>query len=380
MHVAMVTPAYLPETSFGGPVFYIHNLTKILHELGHDVTVHTTHFGSATVNEVVDGTRVFRHPVLARAAGYRIAPMMYREILRQSPDVIHAHGTRSFQVDISALIALSSSTPLIINAHGSAGSYMYPKAFDRAVVRAAHIMHIPILKCVLHIAKRVVALSNFERNQFEMLGVPPGKIRTIPVIVDPDEFARPASDFRRKFGLKGKILLYVGRQSKIKGIEVLLVAYQQVKNKVAEPTSLVLMVPDRRMTSGESRRKRTGMHEQIIISNPSRTDIVSAFHASDIVILPSYYETLPTVILEAFCCGKPVIATNVGGIPELVRHGVNGFLVQVGDPADLSAALVAMLGNARMARNMGEKAKETFSRFSIGSIRQSIADLYQELA
>jgi glycosyltransferase involved in cell wall biosynthesis len=97
-----------------------------------------------------------------------------------------------------------------------------------------------------------------------------------------------------------------------------------------------------------------------------RRDMPELFAASDLVVLPSLSEALPTVLMEAAAMGKPVVATQVGGTPEIVRHELTGLLVSPADPAALAQAVSALLLDPERARSMGEAARTlAVERFGI---------------
>ena len=89
-----------------------------------------------------------------------------------------------------------------------------------------------------------------------------------------------------------------------------------------------------------------------------RTDLDRLLPSLDALVLPSYSEGLPNVVLEAFAAGVPVVATAVGGIPEIVADGENGYLVPPGDATALAARMRDLLGSRSRRREMGQRGKE----------------------
>lgn len=95
------------------------------------------------------------------------------------------------------------------------------------------------------------------------------------------------------------------------------------------------------------------------------------------IVLPSYREGLPTVIAEAFSVGRPVIATSVGGVPEIVQDGVNGLLVGPGDVDGLKGALLAIASAPQARSVMGRRGWETVhSRFDAASAAERVMQIY----
>jgi glycosyltransferase involved in cell wall biosynthesis len=102
--------------------------------------------------------------------------------------------------------------------------------------------------------------------------------------------------------------------------------------------------------------------------------------AIDIAVLPSLFEGMGRVVLEAMVSGKAVIASNVGGIPDLVRHGENGLLVRPGDRESLKKALVDLLSNAELRTRLGEKGFAGFRpEYRASYMVEQIHRFYEEL-
>ncbi len=111
-----------------------------------------------------------------------------------------------------------------------------------------------------------------------------------------------------------------------------------------------------------------------------RSDIPALLAASDVFALPSLTEALPTVLAEAMAAGLPIVATTVGGIPEMVDHGVNGLLVPPADPGALSGAVIRMLDNPVQTAAMGRAGERIArERFDITTRAAELLDEYRHL-
>jgi glycosyltransferase involved in cell wall biosynthesis len=111
-----------------------------------------------------------------------------------------------------------------------------------------------------------------------------------------------------------------------------------------------------------------------------RSDVRSLLHESDIFVLPSHTEGLPNVVLEAFACRKPVVATRVGGTPEVVRHGVDGLLGAPGDMAELGAGIIALAADPDLRLRMGSSGYEHVrSAFDYSTQTRAYLELYGAL-
>jgi glycosyltransferase involved in cell wall biosynthesis len=94
------------------------------------------------------------------------------------------------------------------------------------------------------------------------------------------------------------------------------------------------------------------------LGNLGSEQLVKCYHAATVFVLPSYYEGLPTSLLEAMACGLPVVTTNVGSIPEIVENNRNGTIVPKGDPLAISEAVLHLLKNKQERLEIGRAARK----------------------
>jgi glycosyltransferase involved in cell wall biosynthesis len=126
---------------------------------------------------------------------------------------------------------------------------------------------------------------------------------------------------------------------------------------------------------------RYGISERVsFLGRRSSNDVERIIGASDLLVLPSSVEGLPYVILEAMACGKPVVASDVYGIPEAVIDGETGLLVPPGDDAALARALDTLIANGELRRRMGQSGRARFeARFTLERQLSAMSSLYTEL-
>ena len=216
---------------------------------------------------------------------------------------------------------------------------------------------------------RYVALTDFARDKFVSMGLPADKI-----VVKPNAFAaespqtHPTSD---SFSIQHSAfsILYVGRLSPEKGVDVLLRAWSLFRREAADHSSLVtrhssLVIvgdgPER--DALESLAGELGVSDSVRFAGSlPREEALSALSSAALLVFPSlWYETFGLTILEAASQGVPAVATNIGGRSSLVRDGVTGRLVPPGDPAALAAALRELLADPAALRRMGDAARAAF--------------------
>jgi glycosyltransferase involved in cell wall biosynthesis len=165
-------------------------------------------------------------------------------------------------------------------------------------------------------------------------------------------------------------LLYVGALGQHKGLQVLLDAYTELSLDIP----LVLIGP---------RWGDTPHHlppSVILHDSWPHQDVLQAMHGSLMTLVPSIVpEASPTVVLEAMAAGCPVVASHLGGIPDMIRHGGNGILVPPGDAPALSAAVRTLLADPVMRQRMGEVGRERVKAFQAKSIIPRIEEVYERV-
>jgi len=388
LKIVFVLPAFLPARGFGGPLNHVHAIAKIFKEKGHSVEIYTSNIAnpsdlSKTLSdkEWIDGILVKRYPAPLRLAGYWVTPSMFADLKAGGYDILHAHLGRSFQCDLASFVSRLKHNPFLITPHGSIGSHL---DVDRGLkIHALHTAHNLIAKYVLEAADRIIALNNFEKRHLLRLGVDSNKIAIIPNGISVSEFRRTYYDFKARHSIEGKFVLFVGRLDLVKGLDTLVQAFSIVKRSNFKNVRLVMVGED-----WGFKKKLVELAGQynistdiLFIDRPSRADIISAFQASEMVVLPSYYETFSITMLEAFACARPVITSAVGGMPEIVANKENGLLVRPKDPKHLAEAITYLLNNEDVAKRMGSEGEKLVSqRFRIETVARQLENLYCQLA
>ncbi len=122
-----------------------------------------------------------------------------------------------------------------------------------------------------------------------------------------------------------------------------------------------------------------GLRESVMFTG-FQMDVSEIIATFDVAVLPSFFEGMGRVILEAMAMEKPVVASRVGGIPDLIEQDVNGLLVRPGDVKELADALEKILSDKRLARKMGREGRKRIKeQFSAQGMVQSIERVYREL-
>ncbi|MCR4401336.1 MAG: glycogen synthase [Firmicutes bacterium] len=228
---------------------------------------------------------------------------------------------------------------------------------------------------------RVIAVSEgMKKDILKCYTIPEDRIRVIHNGIDLDEY-KPVrtNDARREYGVGDKYVLFVGRMSRQKGIIHLLDAVPYLP----EDVQIVLCAgaPDTEEIEREVVERTAGRPNVVLIREmvPKRK-IIELYTNAAVFCCPSIYEPFGIINLEAMACETPVVASAVGGIPEVVVDGETGFLVEPGDPQALARAINTLLRDGELARSFGAAGrKHVEARFSWDAVALKTKDLYAEL-
>jgi glycosyltransferase involved in cell wall biosynthesis len=298
----------------------------------------------------------------------------------RSFDIIHMHEFRTFQNSVIHHFANYQRIPYVLQAHGS-----MPR-FSR-LERMKVIYDMISGKNILEKASALIALSSVETKQYKDYGVPREKIDVIPNGVDLSEYSRipPRGTFKIKFGIPPdkQVLLYLGRLHETKGIEYLLRAFASLIGKGENrQVVLVLAGPDdgfeaKILSLVDDLRLRN----RVFVVGPVYGSLkLAAFTDATAYVLPSTYETFPVSILEAYACGKPVVACAVGGINDLVQTDKTGILVKPGDVDQLAEAIQYVFDHPDQASMYGSRGRNLITtNFTIEILVDKLESLYESI-
>jgi glycosyltransferase involved in cell wall biosynthesis len=302
--------------------------------------------------------------VLATAVGLR------RLIAHRRPHILHAHGGEALKY---AVLASAGTGTRIL--------------YRRIAAVPAGVTHGPrraMLAWLMRRADQIVTVSDSIRLETtSVFRVSPSAVVTIPRGVDGDRISPSAGReaTRRSLGISGEapVLLSLGALSPEKDP----MAHLEIAGSLAArlPSFAHLIVGDGPLrASVEQKVRRLGI-ESVVRLLGVRSDIGDLLAASDVMVLASRTEGMPGVLIEAGMAGVPVVAYNVGGVGEVVEHGITGTLVTPGDIPRAIVELETLLMRHDMRRAMGEAARNRCqTRFEIGAVAARYRGLYAELA
>ena len=188
------------------------------------------------------------------------------------------------------------------------------------------------------------------------------------------------ADKRKEWRVDGKAILIgtVGRLVPVKGHAVLLEALRILRR--SHPNATLLFVGDGPLRGHlEAETKRLGLDQSVIFSG-HQAQSYDFINMMDIFVLPSLHEGIPMVLLEAFALKRPVIASRVGGIPEVVSHGHSGILVSPANAEELASGIGDMIENPAKAAAFGEAGRSQVEcEFSASMMANRTAAMYRSL-
>ncbi len=295
-----------------------------------------------------------------------VAPGMLPAILRGEWDVMHAHAYGYFPTFAGAFGRMLDHGALVISPHSDPGHPTLAKQwFDRLVPRVT-----------LRRAERVIALTPSEARLLATLGVPAERIVVIPNGVDSEESAVPRDGATREEGVTA---LFAGRcYPRQKGLEVLLHAMARLPPEgrlrlriVGEDWGGYAVV--------ESLTRELHLQDHVtLVGRLDRPALLREFARADLFVLPSLFDSFPIAILEAMAAGLPVVATRVGGVPDVVEDGRSGILVESGDDAGLARALETLSADEALRRDMGRYGRERSLRYSWDAVVLQVKRVYED--
>lgn len=380
LRVLHVIPSMAPE--WGGPATAVAGLTKALHELGvHSEIVTTTDDSEGPLLATPHLTRrCFRRSLGARVwASYSRPLGAHLERAVGDFDIVHIHGIWHFGGLMAGRIAKRRGVPYIVSTRGELdGRRLRHKPLKKRIYRAL------LLDDVLRCADALHAVADAERDHVARLGIP------APVFVchngvdlaDFDAFAaRPDAEFPTTHReLQGRqVVLYMGRIESLKGLDVLAQAFVDVAR--TRDVALLVAGDDEDGTLPRVRRtlRRGGVAKQAAVTGFLTGERkAAALACADVFVLSSYSEGFSNAVVEALAAGLPVVITEQCNFPEVERVGA-GFVVSA-QPAAVADAIAAILGDADLARRMGENARRLIEEnYQWSAIAAGMAQRYREL-
>lgn len=222
---------------------------------------------------------------------------------------------------------------------------------------------LPIIKYSLEQSDGITAVSSYLKEKTNQNFYPGREIKVIPNFIDTNEYhRRKCSHIRKNLAPnEEKILIHISNFRSVKRVPDTIHILNEVSKQI--PTKLVLIGDGPERTEAERLTRELGLNEDVKFLG-KQSGIIELLSCADLFLLPSQSESFGLSALEAMSCGVPVIASNIGGIPEVVAHGETGYVAEFGDVNRMARYAIELLSNQKkwdhFSQNSVERAKRKF--------------------
>ncbi len=377
----------IARLNVGGPALHVAYLTAGLAERGYDTTLAAGTLGRGEESmawvadtkgvsiEVIDELHRNISPFRDLRAMLKLADLIRRE----RPTILHTHTAKAGAVGrVAALLAGSARPPIVVHTfHG----HVLRGYFNRPMTSAFRTLE----RLLARMTTRLVAVSPEVRDDLVALGVAPAsKFAVIRLGIELDQRvgdgAVTRAEARRQLGVSGDTFLvgWVGRMTAVKRTDLVVRTLERlVQDGVDARLLLVGDGPDR--DGLERYAHELGVARRCLFLG-YQEDVARWYDAIDVLLLPSVNEGTPVSVIEALAAERPAVATRVGGIPDVIRDGVDGFLVDSDDPGELAARLAELAKDPPQRAAMGAAGRvRVLERYSVDRLIDDIDRLYREL-
>jgi glycosyltransferase involved in cell wall biosynthesis len=377
----------IARLNMGGPALHVAYLTAGLRGRGYDTTLVAGSLarGEDSMAFVAEGRDV--EVVRIDELGREISPLrdlvatvrLARLIRRERPDILHTHTAKAGTVGrVAALLAGRRGPPIVVH------------TFHGHVLRGYFG---PLRSLVFRLLERwlaahttaLIAVSPQVRDDLVSLGVAPrDRFAVIRLGIELDERVAGAQDgrveSRHYLGIPPDRFAvgWIGRMTAVKRTDDVLVAFKALRDGGVD--AVLCMVgdgPDREEL--ERRAHELGVVRDTLFLG-YQEDVAPYYAAFDALVLPSSNEGTPVSAIEALAAGRPVVATRVGGVPDVVQEGKDGFLVEPGATDDLADRLAQLARDPQLRERMGKAGRErVLSRYAVDRLVDDVDRLYRAL-
>jgi glycosyltransferase involved in cell wall biosynthesis len=297
-------------------------------------------------------------------------------IRRERPDIIHTHTAKAGAV--GRLAGALCGVPLIIHTFHGHVLQGYFSPLKNFVFRL-------IEKFLAAFSTRIITLSPSQKTEIQkILGIDERKIAVVPLGFELDKFARcrenTTGEFRKAIGAGPEdiIVTIVGRITAIKNHDLFLKAAKLLLEK---HSGLIFAIVGggELQEECETTAARLGLADKMVFAG-WWNEVDKVYADTDITVLTSHNEGTPVCLIESLSAGVPVVATDVGGVSDMVRDGETGFVVPSGDVAAVASGIVKLICDSALREKMGKAGKiDMQKRYSFDRLSRDIISLYKDL-
>lgn len=385
MKILMLTWEYPPRI-VGGIARVVHDLSKRLIKDGHEVTVVTYKDGDTPAYENDKGVEVYR------VENYMIHPNNFIDWIMQLNFNLIAKATEIIQKE-GKFDVIHAHDWLVANA-----AKALKNAFDIPIVATIHAteagrnsgIHDDTQRYIndtewllTYEATEVIVNSNYMKNHVQgLFGLPFDKINVIPNGINLTNFngVDRDYDFRRQYAMDNeKIILYVGRLVYEKGVQHLISAMPKILENYHD-AKLIIAGKGGMLDELKGQAEAMGLSNKVYFTGYLNSkQVQKMYKCADVAVFPSTYEPFGIVALEAMLAGVPTVVSDIGGLNEIVDHGVNGMKSYAGNSNSIADSVISLLYDKQLASNVSKKAKQKVKEeFNWNKIAQDTHYIYEQ--
>ena len=385
MKILMLTWEYPPRI-VGGIARVVHDLSKRLIKDGHEVTVVTYKDGDVPAYENDKGVQVYR------VENYMIHPNNFidwimqlnfnliakaSEIIQKEGkfDVIHAHDW--LVANAAKALKNAFDIPIVSTIHAT-------EAGRNSGIHDDTQRYINDTEWLLtYESTEVIVNSNYMKNHVQgLFGLPFDKINVIPNGINLTNFngIERDYDFRRQYAMDNeKIILYVGRLVYEKGVQHLISAMPKILENYHD-AKLIIAGKGGMLDELKGQAEAMGLSNKVYFTGYLNSkQVQKMYKCADVAVFPSTYEPFGIVALEAMLAGVPTVVSDIGGLNEIVDHGVNGMKSYAGNCNSIADSVISLLYDKQLAANVSKKAKQKVKEeFNWNKIAQDTHYIYEQ--
>ena len=372
---------HFEQYHIGGAEMAAYNLAINIAQRGNEIEVFTTSIDSKDSIEKYRNMTVYRYGTNFRVLTSNISYGMFRKPITHDINIAHEHFDIPHGPFAGLRYAKKKNVPLVVTYHGD-----WEEGYGGVIRRISMCFHNKYLvDKILSYADVIISPSRCYIGGSSFLRKYKDKIVVIPNGINIREFdiSYSKEECRKKLELPldKKILLFFGYLSPYKGPDVLVKAMPRIV-KVVTDTELIFAGKGVMKEELEDISVKLGVEKSVKFAGFVEDDLKQFYYkAADVFVLPSMLSTecFPLVNLEAMACGTPIVASKIGGIPDAVKEGENGLLVQPRDSEKLAEAIIYLLENEGVRERMGKKGSEKASEYSWERIAEETEKVYEGL-
>jgi len=369
----IISTAFPPEEGIGN---YVYGLSQQLIRKGHQVTLFTRGSFPKVQKESIDGITVIKAPFFPLYPLYvHLHEVMLNSVFQKMEDefdLVHIHSPLCPMVKTSLPIVATIHTPMMVDTQ-----MRYDEAGD-VHSKIEHLMGRTVSyhfeqKLIDH-AQKITTVSHSVREELESYGLEKESIDVIGNGVDEKLFV-PSGERSET-----PMILYTGRIDYRKGLYDLIDS-SRIICQMHPDVKFVITGKGHLLEKLQSKVDSLGLRDHFdFVGFVSKSDLIRLYQQATLYVLPSHYEGLPTVLLEAMACGAPVVATAVSGNLDVIEDGVNGLLVPSKQPRKIAEAVHSILEDQSLQNQLSAMARKTIEqKFTWDIISDSYQKIYEEL-